>query len=96
MYCLRELKWDKDKLEDLEWEKEYYIEKKNNLFKKIVNEFKYANLYFKLYTLNIEEFKSSYKKDLINNKYVDVKLLKIIFLPNEIIYKIFNNLYKIL
>ena len=93
---MRELKWEKDRLDDIEWEKEWIIEQKYIILEEIINEFKYANIYFKLYTINIEEFKYYYKQDLINNKYIDIKLIKIIFLPDDLIDKIFNHLFKIL
>tara|TARA_B100000902_G_C26995135_1_gene757035 strand:+ start:474 stop:755 length:282 start_codon:yes stop_codon:yes gene_type:complete len=91
----RELKWEQYRL-DIEWEKCWIIEKKEILLNEIINEFKYANKYFKLYTINREDFNYSYKNDLINNKYIDFKLIKIIFLPDELIDKIFNSLFNIL
>ncbi len=96
MDSLRELKWEKQRLEDIEWEKEWIIEQKELLLEKIINEFKYANIYFKLYTINIEEFRYSYKTDLVNNKYIDIKLINIIFLPEDLIDKIFSYLFNIL
>lgn len=89
----REYKWEHDRLDNMEYDYEFLVEKRDILYIDILYEFQFVNNYYKLYTLSMNEFKYSYKNDLINYKYIDLKLINILLLPNDIIKKIFRFLF---
>ena len=85
MYSIRELKWEQDRIDDLEYEQQQILDNIDDLYYNIYNEFVYAYdyYYFKL-------------EDLLYNNYdcrIDYKLLHILNLPNDIIDKILYYVY---
>jgi hypothetical protein len=102
----REYKWEQDRQDDNQYYYDLLVENRDILYLDILYEFQLANKYFKLYTLSKEllvsidsyvvsmnEFKYLYKNDLINNKYIDFKLINILLLPDDIVYIIFKFLF---